>query len=82
MARLCTNCPFIDSPKAYGYDSDAMEALDDGEVPACHGKVGADLIFAESPMLPQSPCVGYERWQRGDRGFRKPQLCQGAPHER
>ncbi len=72
--KPCRHCPFVDSPNAYAYDTDAMEALDEGNEPACHAIVGTDAIFSYAPMTPAHPCAGYTEWANGNKGFRKPAL--------
>lgn len=72
--QVCGPCPFRDSPSAYAYDADAMEALEDGNVPACHSIVGADAIFHDAPFDPKHPCVGHQKWAAGEDGFKKPDV--------
>lgn len=77
-AKVCKNCPFLSSPNAFCYDADAMEALEEGEIPACHAEVGTESIFAHAPFEPANPCVGHQRWMEGDLGFKKPKLAPAA----
>lgn len=73
----CKYCPFRDSAEAYCYDADALEALDDGEEPACHAVVGVSAIFAHAPMDPVHPCDGYRRFHGGEPGYKKPEAAGG-----
>lgn len=56
------------------YDEDALEALDDGEEPACHAIVGVNAIFQHAPLEPDPSvaCTGYHAWLNGVRGFKRP----------
>lgn len=74
--KVCKSCPFKDSAEAYIYDQDAMEALDNGDDPACHTIVGADAIFHEAPFTPRHPCEGHRRWLNGEEGFKKPEVTK------
>ncbi len=56
------------------YDADAMEALDEEHIPACHMVVGPDEIFAELVPQAKHECVGHQLWVDGAAGFQKPEL--------
>ena len=72
--QVCKHCPFRESPDAYAYDADAMEALEEGHNPACHTIVGADAIFHDAPFDPKHPCIGHQKWVDGETGFTKPEV--------
>lgn len=73
MTAACKSCPFR-AGSAMAYDADAMEALDDGDEPACHSKVGVGSIFAHAPLSPAegTRCAGHDLWAAGAPGFCKP----------
>lgn len=60
----CKDCPFRPDSR-FAYDSDAMEALNDGMAPSCHMVVGLDSIFGGGA----APCAGFEAWERDRPGF-------------
>lgn len=73
----CSNCPFRQE-SSLGYDADAMEALERGYAPYCHDVVGMDDIFRDGTLTPSdhTACIGFRRWQKRVRGFRKPGLVE------
>lgn len=76
----CAKCPFrASSPLCY--DADAHEALENGETPACHARVGLQMIFAHAPMDPEpgTECGGYQKWLDSKSGFRTPAKTDAAP---
>ena len=70
--KACKNCPFREG-SPLGYDSDAMEALEDGIEPSCHSLVGVDRIMRE---IPGTRCEGYEAFCRGEPGYQSPNLVE------
>lgn len=76
MKSACKNCPFR-SGSPMGYDGDAMEALEEGYEPSCHGVVGADSIFALDWPI-ESLCAGFKAWENDEPGFCKPAPIRAA----
>lgn len=71
MKTPCKPCPFrIGSGTQY--DADAIEALDDGNEPSCHCKVGNDAIFRAVIPTDAQACHGFREWQNGTAGYAKP----------
>ncbi|UUZ75439.1 hypothetical protein LP414_27370 [Polaromonas sp. P1(28)-13] len=67
----CKACPFRDL-SGTTYDADAMEALDEGNEPSCHRKVGHSSIFYEVFPKDDIACFGYREWMNETPGFSKP----------
>lgn len=75
----CKQCPFRED-STYGYDADAAAALEDGDTPACHMKVGTQAIFLRAPMDPVegTECVGHDLWLDGTPGYAAPKCIGGV----
>lgn len=76
----CKQCPFREN-STHGYDADASAALEDGNTPACHMKVGTQSIFVHAPMDPpeRHVCVGHDLWLDGQPGYAVPKGTEGTP---
>lgn len=67
----CKECPFR-AGSAVCYDSDSMDALDDGNEPSCHMVVGVDSIFFSEPLTDKQRCHGHALWLDGIAGYQEP----------
>lgn len=71
VRRPCIECPFK-AVSPIVYDSDALEALDEGYEPSCHAVVGFGAIFEDSCPDGSKACVGHALWLAGAFGYTHP----------